>query len=117
MDPVREPFGENWSLVELIPAEVFDTMVRQAGWHSIWMPGSCSRRGFGLTPENATHRALARALSAVPHEFNAAELDVVQVSQYPGFCVANITLHPREVQQYTPAELAHRGQLQSIRAR
>ncbi len=50
LDPLREPFGDNWMLVEEITASIFDTMIRQAGWHSMWMPGSCSRRGFGLTP-------------------------------------------------------------------
>jgi hypothetical protein len=117
LDPLREPFGDGWMLVEEITAPVFDTMIRQAGWHSIWMPGSCTRRGFGLTPENATHRALARALNAVPHQFNAAELDVVQVSNYPGFCVVNVTVHPREVQQSTSAELVQQGRSQSVRSR
>jgi hypothetical protein len=111
LDPVREPFGRTWMLVEQITAPVFDTMIRQIGWHSIWMPGSCSRRGFGLTPENATHSALARALDAVPYQFNAAELDTVQVSKYPGFCVVNVTVRPREVQQYTAAELVSQRQL------
>jgi hypothetical protein len=100
-------------LVEQITAQVFDTMIRQAGWHSIWMPGSCSRRGLGLTLENATHSALAHTLNAVPCQFNAAELDTVQVSKYPGFYVVNVTLHPREVQQYTSVE----GHPQTARAR
>jgi hypothetical protein len=91
-------------LVEEIMAPVFDTMIRQAGWHSIWMPGSCARRGFGLTPESATHNAVTHALNAVPHQFNAAELDSIRVAKFPGFCVANVTVHPREVQQYAPVE-------------
>jgi hypothetical protein len=109
LDPLREPFGKNWMLVEQITAKIFDTMIRQAGWHSIWMPGSCSRKGLGLTPENATHSALARTLSAIPSQFNAAELDSIQVAKYPGFYVVNVTLRPREVQKYTSVELAHQG--------
>ena len=117
LDPVRVPFGNRWMLVDEITAAVFDTMIRHAGWHSMWMPGSCSRRGFGLTPENATRRAVMRALRAVPRQFNAAELDTVQVSKYPGFCVVGATLHPREVQQHTGLEFAHEGQPQTVHAR
>jgi hypothetical protein len=64
LDPVRAPFGDNWMLVEQIGAAVFDTMIRQAGWHLIRMQGSCSRRGFGLTQEDATRRALAQPVQA-----------------------------------------------------
>jgi hypothetical protein len=117
LDPVRVPFGSRWMLVEEIAAPVFDTMIRHAGWHSIWMPGSRSRRGFGPTPENATHRAISRALNAVPRQFNAAELDSVQVLKYQGFFVVNVTLHPREVQQYTPLEFALEGHPQTVHAR
>jgi len=117
LDPVRRPFGDNWKLVEGITASIFDTMIRQAGWHSMWMPGSCSRRGFGLTAANATHRALTRGLNAVPRRFNAAELQSVYVSWYPGFCVASVTLHPREVMQSTTAELTHEVRLQPAQVR
>jgi hypothetical protein len=117
LDPVREPFGNNWMLVEEIMASVFDTMIRQAGWHSMWMRSPCSRRGFGLTPERATHRAVVRALNAVPRHFNAAELDSVQVVKYPGFSVANATLHPREIQQYTSLDIVDKVHPQPAHAR
>ncbi len=116
VDPLREPFGRNWMLLEEITAPIFDTMIRQAGWCSMWMPGSCSRKGFGLTPDNATHRALARALNAVPRHFNAAELDTIQVSRYPGFCIANVTIHPREVQQCASVEPAGYEPTQPVHA-
>ncbi|SPE17853.1 hypothetical protein SBA5_1100033 [Candidatus Sulfotelmatomonas gaucii] len=41
------------------------------------------RRGFGLTQEVATRRALLRALKRAPKQFNAAELDSVLVTEYP----------------------------------
>lgn len=107
LDPVRIPFGDNWKLVEETTAPIFDAMIRQAGWHSIWMPGSCVRRGFGLTPENATDRALTRALNAVPRQFNAAELNSIFVARYPGFWVASVTLHSREVMQSNPVKPGH----------
>jgi hypothetical protein len=117
LDPVREPLGDNWALVEEITAPIFDTMIRQAGWHSMWMPGSCSRKGFGLTQEGATQRALERALNAVPHKFNAAELDSIHVAWYPGFCVAIVTLLPREIMQSTSVELGDEEQWRTTHAR
>lgn len=100
LDPNRQSVSEAWTMVEEIPALVFDTMIRQAGWHFIWLQGACSRRGYGLTQETATRRALLRALKGIPKRFNAAELDSVEISQYPGFQIANVTVQPIQIQQH-----------------
>jgi hypothetical protein len=101
LDPLREPIGDGWMRVEEIASPVFDTMVRQAGWHFMWVLPSCARRGFGESPETATNRALTRALRSVPRRFNAAELDSVRVAKYPGFYIANVTLQSRLIQEHT----------------
>ena len=106
LDPLREPVGENWTHVEEITAPVFDTMIRQMGWHFLWMHRPCSRRGFGLTQEDAARRALARALKGVARRFNAAELVSIRAAKYPGFHIAKVTLQPRQIQQYTWLEIA-----------
>jgi len=101
LDPLREPIGSDWFRVEELPAQVFNTMIRQAGWRFIWIPDSCSRRGFGGSRASATSFALARALRGIVRRFNAAELDSVQMATYLGFYVATVTLQPRQVQQQT----------------
>lgn len=106
LDPLQEPIGDKWALVEEIPALVFETMIRQAGWHFIWIKGPCSRRGFGTTQEEAANRALGRALARVGRRCNAAELDFFHVAKYPGFYIAIVTLEPRQIQQYTALDLA-----------
>jgi len=106
LDPLQDPIGDKWARVEEIPAQVFDTMIRQAGWHFIWIKGICSRRGLGITRANALNRALARALSGVGRRFNAAEIDSIQVAKYPGFYVAIVNLQPRQIQQHTAFDLA-----------
>jgi len=106
LDPLREPIGDKWSLVEEIPAPVFDTMIRHAGWHFMWIQGSCSRRGFGKTQEAATGKGLARALSGVAKQCNAAELDSVFVRKYLGFHIATVTLQPRRIQEHTSFDVA-----------
>ena len=104
LDPLRSPFGKQWTLVDQIPASVFDTMIRQAGWHFIWMSGSCSRRGFARTQEKAIERALGRALGAVSRQSNAADFESVHVIKYLGFLVANVTVQRRRIQQKSVLE-------------
>jgi len=76
-------------------------MVRQAGWHYIWVPPNCARRGFGANTETAINRALTRGLKSIPRRFNAAELDFVRVTKYPGFYIAKVALQSRQIQEHT----------------
>jgi hypothetical protein len=105
-DPHMEPVSDNWNLVREIAAPAFDTMIRQAGWHFMWMVGSHTRRGFAFTREAATHRALSRALKGILRRFNGAELDTVEVTKYPGFHVAKVTLQSRQIQHQTSLQIA-----------
>jgi hypothetical protein len=99
LDLPQEPIGNNWAIVEELPAMVFDTMIRQAGWDVMWLQGSCTRRGFGMSRQNATDRALVHALNGIAKRFNAAELDSVRVAKYLGFHVATVTVQPRQIQE------------------
>jgi hypothetical protein len=101
VDPVRVPFSQNWTQIEKIEAPAFDAMIRRAGWHFVWVQGACSRRGFGATEEIATHKAVTHALKGVDRRFNAAEFDSIQIANYPGFYVANVTLQARQIQRNT----------------
>jgi hypothetical protein len=104
-------------MVEEIPALVFDTMIRQAGWHFMWLQEPCSRRGLGVTEEAAIRRALSRALKGVAKRFNAAELDSVQITQYPGFQIAKVTVHTLQIQEHSSLNIAAGQHLQAVPAR
>ncbi len=106
LDPLTEPVGENWTRVEQITAPVFDTMIRQKGWHFMQVDHLCARKAFGLTETAAVQGALARSLKGVAGRFNAAELISIRVRKYPGFYIAGVTLQPRQIQQYTWLEIA-----------
>jgi hypothetical protein len=101
MDPLREAVGENWTQVEELTAKIFDTMIRQAGWHFMWIRKSCARRGIGTSRQNAIDSALIHALGGIASRFNAAELDSIQVAKYLIFHVAKVTVQPRQIQHYT----------------
>lgn len=101
LDPPRESIGDGWMRVEALSAPVFDTIIRQAGWHYMWVLPDCARRGLGTSSEAATKRALTRALRSIPRQFNAAELDSVRVAEYPGFYIASVKLQSRQIQEHT----------------
>ena len=111
LDPLRKRVCDGWTLVEEIPAMLFDTMVRRFGWHFMWLHSSISGRGFGTTHGEAANRALIRALGGIPKRFNAAELDADQVRKYLGFYIAKITVQPRHVQEGASLETAQRDPL------
>jgi hypothetical protein len=115
--PRQRTFAEHWILVEEIAAPVFDTMIRQAGWHFIWLAGGCSRRGCARTQEAAIDHALARALKAGTRHCNAAELESLEVMRFPGFHVAHVTVQPRQIQKHASLESNRVNSLQPDPAR
>lgn len=83
----------------------------------MWLRDTCSRRGIGLTEEEAIRRALSRALKGVSKRFNAAKLDSLQIRQYPGFLIANVAVQTVQIQRHASLNIAT-GQLpQPIPAR
>lgn len=88
-------------MVADLSAFVLDTMIRQAGWHFMWLQDSCARRSFGITRKDATDHALYHALNGISRRFNAAELDSVRVARFLGLHIATVTLRPRQVQEET----------------
>jgi hypothetical protein len=117
VDPPRESFCDNWAHVEGIEASDFDVIIRRAGWHFMWVHGSCSRRGYGLTEESAIHRALARSLRGITRRFNAAEFDSLRIKRFPGFYIANVTMEARQIQQNTSLDVVDEGHPLAIPAR
>lgn len=101
LNPLQEPVAHDWTIVEDLAAPVFDTMIRQAGWHFMWITDSCARKGFGMSQRIATDRALTHALNAIAKRFNAAELDSVLIARYFGLHVATVTVQPRQIQEQT----------------
>ncbi len=116
LDPLLESVGDDWNLVQEIASPVFDTMIRQAGWHFVWLLDSCCRRGFGRSPEEASRRALSRALKGIVRRFNGAELDSVEVRKYPGFYGAKVTLQPRQIQEQASLEVSAEIPRQTVSA-
>jgi hypothetical protein len=105
VDPLGKPFCDDWAQVETVEASDLDVMIRRAGWHFMWVRRSCSRRGYGLTEQSATQRALARALRGIARRFNAAEFDSLRIMRFPGSYIANVTMKARQIQQNTSLDI------------
>lgn len=95
----QKPFDKAWLSVENAAPAQLDLVVRQAGWHFMWIESACSRFGCGRTDEAAASRAITRALAQTPAKFNAAELSALHVSSYLGLRIAKATLHTRHIQR------------------
>lgn len=95
----QERFCGTWMSVKDTMPFALDLKVRNAGWHFMWLEDAYSHRGIGLTAATAIDNAITRALNRVKGRFNAAELNSVKISKYPGFQVAKITLRSRHIQQ------------------
>jgi hypothetical protein len=116
-DLAQHPCADGWMLLDEIEAPVLDTMIRHAGWHFVCLHGSHSRSGVGLSRDEAIHHALARALKGLRMRYNAAELESVQVSTYPVFHIAKVTVQPRHIQEHTLLEIAVKDLGRAIPAR
>lgn len=117
LDPLTEPVGENWKLLEEIIAPALDTMIRRMGWRFMWLGRPCSRRGFALKEKDAAQRALTHALNVVARRFNAAELVSVHATKYLGLHIANVTLQPRQIQRFSWLDLVDDAEPLAVSAR
>lgn len=102
--------------VEDTTADALNTKMRSTGWRFMWLMEAYSCLGVGRTAESARGRAITLALSKVQQSFNAAELGLVKFTKYPGFQVARITLHTRQIQQHGPLGFGGEAGLQEIPA-
>ena len=116
-DLAQQPCAKDWMLLEEIEAPVLDTMIRHAGWHFECLQEDCSRSGVGLSRDQAIHQALGRALKGLKMRFNAAELESIEVSRYPAFHIAKVTLQPRHIQPNTSLEMAVEDDARAVAAR
>ena len=95
---LQEPFSKGWTEAIGTVASELDAAIRGVDWHFMWMVDSQSSFAFGRTAEAAIHGALARALPGVKRRFNAAELDSIHVTNFPGFRIARVTVQARQIQ-------------------
>jgi hypothetical protein len=113
----QEQFCKAWMSIEDTTSIVLDEKVRTAGWHFMWLADTCSYSGVSRMATSAVNKAIIGALKRIQGRFNAAELDSIKISKYPGFHVAKITLHTRHIQQQTSLSLIDEMTIRQLAAR
>jgi len=113
---IQRQFCESWMSVEDTTIAELETNLRYAGWHFMWLMEAYSCIGIGRTVESARRRAIALAQTKVKKSFNAAELGLVKFTKHPGFQVARIILHTRQLQQHVSFDRIEETTLQKILA-
>jgi len=97
----QEAVSDSWTQVTEIGASALDGIIRQAGWHFMCVQGFSSHTSVGSTHDGAIQKALICALKGIASRFNAAELESIHMSKYPGFHIAKVVLQPRKIQHHT----------------
>jgi hypothetical protein len=73
--------------------------IQSVGWNFIRTAGESLRSGVGQTSQEAISNAVAHALRHVDEHFNAAEVDHIELTQYPWFFLARVRIYPYSIQR------------------
>ena len=96
-----DDFQEGWNRVLSGDMHWLDKEIRRCGWHFIWIAEPSVRSGVGKTAQGAISEALKLALRKVLPIFNAANIDHIDVTEFPWFFLARVRVYPYQIQQNT----------------
>jgi hypothetical protein len=96
---VTEEFREDWNLVVSGDAHWLDKNIRRRRWYLLWIDEGSLRSGVGNTSQEAIASALKLALRHVSARFSAAEVEHIELKQYPWFFIAKVRVRPYQLQQ------------------
>jgi hypothetical protein len=92
-------FREGWNFVRSGNARRLERKIQAQGWNFIKTPDGSLRSGVGDTSQEAIASALKLALRRVGKHFNAAEVERIEMTQYPWFFLARVRVYPFRIQQ------------------
>jgi hypothetical protein len=94
-----EEFREGWNFVRTMNAGKLEKRIQTRGWNFIKVGDESLRSGVGETSQEAIASALKLALRRVGEHFNAAEVEHVELTQYPWFFLARVRVCPYRIQE------------------
>lgn len=89
-----EEFCEGWRFLRTSNAKRLEKRIQAHGWNLIRIAGAVLRSGVGATAQQAIANALKLVLRPIDEHFNAAEVEHIELTQYPWFFLARIRVHP-----------------------
>jgi hypothetical protein len=99
LELATEEFREGWNFVRPGNARRLGKKVKARGWNFIKIADGELRSGVGDTSQKAIASALKLALRRVSSHFNAVEVERIELTQYPWFCLARIRVYPYRIQE------------------
>jgi hypothetical protein len=96
---MTEEFREGWNFVRASNAKRLGKKIETQGWNFIKIAHSSLRSGVGDTSQEAIASALKLALRRVSEDFNAVEVEHIELTQYPWFFLARVRVYPYRIQQ------------------
>ncbi len=96
---ITEEFREGWSLFSSVDVRSLSNTVRKCGLSLIRTSDGSLRSGVGDTSQEATANAVRLALRRVDLRFNTAEIEHIELSQYPSFFLARVRVYPYCIQR------------------
>jgi hypothetical protein len=99
MNLATDEFQEDWKFLRNVNAVRLEKKVRARGWNFIKIADGSLRSGVGASSQEAIASALKLALRRLSEHFNAAEVEHIELTQYPWFFLARLTLSPYRLQK------------------
>ncbi len=95
----REKFLEGWMRMRSGGVVRLEKKVHVCGWNFLKIAEGAVKSGVGATSEEAIASALKLALRRVGPHSNAVEVEQIQLTQYPWFCLARVRVNPYRIQE------------------
>jgi hypothetical protein len=94
-----EEFREGWSRMRTGGARRLQRKLQTRGWNFIRIGDDPMRSGVGKTSQEAIANALRVAVRRAGEGSNAVEVERIELTQYPWFCLARLCVHLYRIQQ------------------
>jgi hypothetical protein len=94
-----EEFREGWNFARSLDAPRLEKKILKRGWNFIKIADGPLRSGVGETSQEAIASALKLTLRHVSEQFNAVEVEHIELTQYPWFFLARVMLCPCRIQK------------------
>jgi hypothetical protein len=88
-----------WSFLRTGNAKRLEKKIHARGWTLTKTADVVLKSGIGKTAQQATATALKLALHHISEHFNALEVERIELTQYPWFFLAGITVYPYLIQR------------------
>jgi len=93
-----DEFRDGWNFLPAFNARRLEEHVVKCGWICLRISQSSPRCGVGDTSQEAIAKGLKLALQRISEHFNAAEVGHIELTQYPWFFLARVSVCPFRIQ-------------------